>query len=159
MIDSGCFSKKIRDAVSGVLKIAGLSCGLILPLINAPLYAQLPVEPEFEHEEMMNALTSEGPNRAPTMHVQLTANAPLGSGKEFSIPVKIAEADCKHSTCEINSRLDQNTEIIDGEGNVADALELQIYRTYEAISIRFDDGGSGLVEQIILMPKRGKKSQ
>lgn len=107
-----------------------------------------------EHADMMNALLGEGPNSAPTMHLRIVGFAAQGAGGEFSIPVKISEEQCTSAKCEISSRLDDGTEIINGEGENVDAQSLKTHHTYKAISIRFDDRGPGLVEQIMLMPKR-----
>lgn len=106
-----------------------------------------------EHAEMMGALLSDGPNSAPTMHLRVVGFAAHGAGSEFSIPVKVAEEQCTSAKCEISSRLDNGTEIVTGEGDVINAQSLKMHHTYKAISVRFDDRGSGLVEQVILMPK------
>jgi len=152
---NACFTLRSSKAVSLHIVTAIIATfGLQITNAQTP-----PKDFAQEHAEMMEALLSEGPNSAPTTHVRIVGAAKHGTAGEFSFPAKIADAQCKSSKCEISARLNQATEIIDHEGETLDVHSLEQHRTYKAISVRFDDRGSGLIEQIMLKPKPGKAEQ
>ncbi len=139
---------------TGINILRLITAVLSLVLCHATIAQQPNSEIGDEHAEMMDAFLEKGPNSPPISYFRIVGFAAQGADGEFSIPVRIAEAQCTSAKCEINSRLDSNTEIIDGNGESIAARSLEKHRNHEAISIRFDDRGQGLVERIMLMPKR-----